>query len=245
MATKDQFRITKDTSARKDTKQPSMHSSLEVAAIRASHEAYVSSMVSGYQQQIKELELERDGDIASLKARLASEKDAATQGHQAAISKAVTEAREESKRHIENLNTNVESLYTENETVHASLKKALAEIGTANKEIHGVRAEHSKRITTLKDTHAQRVAGLQRQLIISPNSWIQIHFVARGCKKRTCFWKFNTTLRDASKELRDDFQQYSYTFTFSRSSDFSRSTLDDRKTLQEVCILALIRYFYH
>ncbi|KAK4502193.1 hypothetical protein PRZ48_005618 [Zasmidium cellare] len=55
-------RITKDTSARKNTPS-AIHSAIELAAIKASNDAYNNSMIQGYQNKIAAIEAEQQALI--------------------------------------------------------------------------------------------------------------------------------------------------------------------------------------
>ncbi|KAH9825803.1 hypothetical protein Tdes44962_MAKER04014 [Teratosphaeria destructans] len=71
---RNESKITKDTTARKNTIQPGMVTAREVAAIKAAHDAYLSSMIAGYEEEIR-----------SLKTRHAQELEVIQMGHEEAL----------------------------------------------------------------------------------------------------------------------------------------------------------------
>lgn len=104
MATNDTNRVSKDTSARK---QPNMVSALEVAAMKASHEAFTDSLRNGYQKQIEELEAAHLAEIASINQQLEAIKNTTAQKHKESFDAGVKKARAESSAQIAELNASI------------------------------------------------------------------------------------------------------------------------------------------
>ena len=117
--------INKDTSARKTTTQPAMHSALEVAAIRASHEAYIESMTSGYDAQIAALKAEQDDQIESLKATHSKEKNELIASQQRLIDRAVAQAHQRSKVTNAQLMEEKKTLAREKQDLQSSLDEQI------------------------------------------------------------------------------------------------------------------------
>jgi hypothetical protein len=80
MATNNAFKITKDTSARKNTRVGSIQSAVEAAAMKESHDYYVDRLTEGYKQQLETMEEAYEEQIRDLKSQLctAFEREART-----------------------------------------------------------------------------------------------------------------------------------------------------------------------
>jgi hypothetical protein len=57
------FKITKDTSARKNTRVGSIQSAVEAAALRESHEYYITRLTENHKQQVETMEQGCDEQI--------------------------------------------------------------------------------------------------------------------------------------------------------------------------------------
>lgn len=79
MATNNAFKVTKDISARKGTRVGSTQSNVEAAAMRESHEYFVSRLTESYSKQLETMEQEYEEQIRDLKARIASDVENAKQ----------------------------------------------------------------------------------------------------------------------------------------------------------------------
>ena len=67
MATNNAFKVTKDTSARKNTRVGSIQSAVEAAAMIESHDCYVNRLTEGYKQQLETMEQTYEDQIRELK----------------------------------------------------------------------------------------------------------------------------------------------------------------------------------
>lgn len=181
MATNDQYRVTKDTSARK---QPNMVPAHEVTAMVASHKAYVNSIESYHKEQTDSLEATHADEIAGLEAKFANAESAILQKQQDTVDAAVSEAREDCRAQIARLTQINVNIATEKRQLQSSFDETLAknknEVSTAQREV----ARIQKQVTTIKQAHANEIAEFQRQLKIGPNSWIGVTIFSKGRKTR-------------------------------------------------------------
>jgi hypothetical protein len=80
MANNKASKITKDTSARKNTPVGSIHSAIEAAATKKSYDCYVNSLTEGYKRQLETMEQGYEKQIQNLERAAAK----ATNKHRAA-----------------------------------------------------------------------------------------------------------------------------------------------------------------
>lgn len=72
VATNNAFKITKDTSARKNTRVGSIQSAVEAAAMKESHDYYVERLNEGYKQQLETMEQSYEEQIEDFTLQLAT-----------------------------------------------------------------------------------------------------------------------------------------------------------------------------
>ena len=72
MASNNAFKITKDTSARKNTRVGSIQSAVEAAAMKESHDYYVNRLTEGYKQQLETMEQGYEDQVRELKTQYAA-----------------------------------------------------------------------------------------------------------------------------------------------------------------------------
>ena len=84
-------RITKDTSARKNTSQPGMHSAMEMAAVKGAHKAYLDIMIQGYEEKIQTIEGYHEAQLNELKAVVEQERAVFLEDQKAKYEEQLTE----------------------------------------------------------------------------------------------------------------------------------------------------------
>ncbi|KAK3696907.1 hypothetical protein LTR37_017737 [Vermiconidia calcicola] len=231
MATNNQHRITKDTSARKTADKATMQQTFELAALKASHEAYLSAITSGYEEKIESLLSEHNAEIETLKSQLALGEQALREKQKAITTAAVTKAQEELMTVCRNLKADNDELKSENEELQGAYKESLSKNKEAANAAQKERVAHQLNHTKLEVAHSKEVAELKRKVDAHPNSWIKISFKCKGRKDRYYWHKVSDTLKNASQGLRKDIDHQ--TLRFTRGGSIS---LDQWKTLGELGI---------
>ena len=185
-------RVTKDVSARKTPTK--MHSAMEMQAVRASHEAYLNSMIRGYEEQAATAAAEHEQEIKDLKAAMTTDKAQITRDKEATVSEAVRRALAGSTAQVDQLQAEVQRLQKElqeSQKDYANLRES------ANERIRNKNVT----ITNMKVQHDNEVADLKEQLKEGPNSWLEIHLKCKGRRDRTYVRRPYTTFSDAVEEL--------------------------------------------
>lgn len=234
MATNDQYRVNKDTSARKNTKHDHMHCEAKVNALNKSHAAYLESIMGDYDAKIQSQEAEHEETIASLNMKHAEEKNTFLERLKAAVNESTAKVEERSAAEIKRLRSDIASLRAEKGTLETSLKDAFEAQKTASASSNSEITRLKSQMDNLKSAHKTKIGQMQRKVDANPNSWIQIHFLGRGRKKRTYYKKYNSTLDEAAEDLCKDIELKMDQLIF-RRAQFDNLPLDRKKKLNEVC----------
>jgi len=239
MATANDPRVNKDTSARKNTIPPKMHFALEVAAIKAAHDAYVSSMVTGYEEKIESqectyaedvarLQKEHSTAIASLEAAQKERESALNVNFKNVIKEAYHKARQGSLVEIEKLRNEVANCVKERDGFRASLDESLAKDKRHTSLAKTKTADHEKQIATLTAKHEEEVRSMQAKIAIT------VHFVCKARKTRSFLLRPSTTISQAVEDLGKNSNMNDPTlFTFKHNGQRLRVLERPSKTLRE------------
>ena len=149
----------------------------EIKEIQSAHDEKLASInVSQYRQLLQE---ERHQNGSQLAQKNIHEKQ------QIAANEAVSVARKE-------LETKIQGLQQDRAKLCKKLKELrinVEEMVVRNKEAGQSAASETQlfhsHIEALKETHAQEVQGLQEQLKVGPNSWIEFRIERKSCRPRT------------------------------------------------------------
>ena len=225
MATNDQYRINKDTSARKNTNHSDIRAALDAKATKkandARHDVYVDAMFAGYEEEIE-----------NLKAQLSTQQKTLLQERQEAIDQAVAKAHTESNAQIAQLQKGVTDLRRQNEGLQVMFDEELAakktEIAAGKQEVDRIR----NKVLAIKKAHASEVSDLQRQLAVGPNSWMEINLRCKGYKTRTYIRRPNQSFRSAVEELCKYLGRSFYVMSFEHKD---QKITAGTKSLHEVC----------
>ncbi|KAK3697258.1 hypothetical protein LTR37_017570 [Vermiconidia calcicola] len=235
MATNNQHRITKDVSARKNPDKATMQQTFELAALKASHEAYLNSITSGYEDKIDSLVSEHNAEIEGLQSQLAAGDKAIRAKQKAITTAAVTKAQEEMTTVFRNLKAEKEELKSENEKLQAAYKDSLSKNKEAANTAQKERDVLQLNINRLNFVHNRDIAELQRKVNAHPNSWIKISFHLKAGGRGRHYWKkVGSTLREAEEGLRKDIKiENETTLIFTRGGSIP---LEKSKTLEQLGI---------
>jgi len=166
MATKDGNRVNKDTSARKNITAPVMRSALEVIAIKASHEAYVNSIVAGYETQIQTLEAAHAAEVAMLRAERSNEMKLASEKEQAKVDKVIAKTQQDNVDQIAQLRTQNAELVTRVKHIQKLLDDTRVKNESDASNAKGLAARLRGRITTLQGTHEHEIQEMQSKIAV-------------------------------------------------------------------------------
>lgn len=109
-------------------------------------------------------------------------------------------------------------------------KRALAKASAEIKRLH-------QQMETMTTTHAGKIKGLQKQLLVGPNSWVEIHVTGKGRKTRTYIRRPFAPLHEALQELAKDVSRPVGMMNFKHGEVKIQG--QETKTLQQVCVLVL------
>lgn len=166
MATNNPFKVTKDTSARKGGRIGSIQSAVEAAAVKESHDYYITRLNEGYKEQLETMEQQYEEQIKELKSQLvASAEKVVQEGKRSATLEArllgATQDRDQA------LHVSV--------AAEGRAKKAEWEKGGIESRYRAQILEHiekaRKQEVALDKAHRERNTG--------PHRWIEVKFTRR------------------------------------------------------------------
>jgi chromosome segregation ATPase len=242
MEPKNEYRINKDMSARKNVKQPGMRTTLEVDAMEAAHAAYLSSITSGYEAQIGALKDSHDQDIKALKDQHASENSKIHGPYQATIDRLKAELKTEEtivmdkqqaaiqaaiQAAVARYRSETDRLTRERNGVQKTLDETKTEAGKSIGEMRRQRDRAQNQISTLKATHASEIAALQRKVAV------EFQVKRKGRKAKTYVKNINLTFTAAMEEYCVACNNAIHHLNFRLKDRY----IDVTKTLAEVCIM--------
>jgi hypothetical protein len=226
MASNNAFKITKDTSARKNTRVGSIQSAVEAAAMKESHDYYVDRLTEGYKQQLETMEQGYEEQIRGLKSQLVAiaektKKDAIAE----AAAVAAVKARSADARLKEETNK-----YEQLRLAHMHTEKRAVRAERENISLEsGYRAQFSEQFKK----HAAELDKAQREKTSGPYQWIEIKLTKRFKSKmaapklvvRRSGMKFSELFQAALGSKSIDFWSFEY---------HGRPLTDIEKTLTQV-----------
>lgn len=229
MASDETYRVSKNTSARKDNRGAShakMVPKLDMDAMLASHEAYVAKLRSGHEEEQQSKDAEHEEKITHLTA----EKDQAIlelkQTQKTAIDAAVAQAHKDRAERLSLLRSEIQKLNQDNRDIKSTLDEAVAE-KKMTKEANTAAMECLQtQIADINAAHASEIAALN--LVVR----YQIDFRSTKRKTKTYFRHPSVTLLQASAQLSDEIKDHSLSFSFHKKQ--TGRELDRNKTLEAV-----------
>lgn len=210
-------RVTKDISARKTPTK--MHSAMEMQAVRASHEAYLNSMIRGYEDQAATAAAEHSHELATLNSAIAAERAQMAQRQEAAVSEAV-------RRALASSIAQVRQLEAEKKMLQSTLDETLAEFKDSKTTFHLTSERKDRELESLRVSRDREVARLKQQLKVGPNSWVRFVVKHKGRKDKILTERLHSKL---SKLVEDSYSSKDFNFTLNGKE------IDAASALQEVC----------
>lgn len=182
MASNNAFKITKDTSTRKNTRVGSIQSAVEAAAMKESHDYYVNRLTEGYKQQLETMEQGYEEQIKELKAQFAA---------------TVEKAKEEAVREVSAKAANdTRMLKTSLSELEAAKKRDDATYGRLTERVRDAERDRVREANALRsqmteerNKYEARLDKAQRASSSGPHRWIEIKFT-RKCKTKMSEPKF-------------------------------------------------------
>lgn len=189
-----------------------MHTAMEMAAVKASFQAYLTSMIQGYNTKLVELEAYHirvgaetrkscDQAIAKLKDDVNKERASAKETQDLAIDQAVRKATEGASGQVKSISINRDQLLQSGLKLQSELNETKKEktqaITAASQESARLRND----IAEIQQTHRQEIMQLQKQLEDGSNTWIEIHFIGKNGYVRTVVHRPSTTFLVATATL--------------------------------------------
>lgn len=171
MASNNAFKITKDTSARKNTRVGSIQSAVETAAMRESHD-YVNRLTEGYKQQLESMEQSYEEQIRELESKhVATAENAKLEAVKAAAATTAEriQTADEKLRREQELHRQTTSAYD------SALKRA----SKAEQDKYSLETRYRAQIVEQSKRHAEELDKAHREKNTGPYRWIGIKFVKR------------------------------------------------------------------
>lgn len=244
----DTHRITKDTSARKSAGSAGSVSAIEVAAIRASHDAYVSSMKAGYEEQIDNLHSEHGAEIAMVKdehAKAIAEMEAELAVQKTKLkSKVAEEAADVVAKHRQqwetaasNLREKIRVLSSQNEALSYDLKasqgKNKTDAAHAEKEL----ARLDAKFDAMRAQAKEKIDKINAELAVGPNTWLEINFVSKRFRDRQLVKRPSETMAAAFGEVSKALGSGQDNYELEHQG---KQILDRNLTLEQVSLLVVL-----
>jgi excinuclease UvrABC nuclease subunit len=172
MATNNAFKITKDVSARKNTRVGSIQSAVEAAARKESHDYYLGRLTEGYKLQLETMEEAYEEQIQDLKSQLNTSfekgKDEATMEAAAKLSEQIQAA-------------DLELLGEQqaHNSTRGSLASAMQRAEKAEKAVNTMETRYRAQIVKQTKHHEAELEKAHREKNTGPFRWIEIKFIKR------------------------------------------------------------------
>jgi hypothetical protein len=173
MASNNAFKITKDTSARKNTRVGSIQSAVEAAAMKESHDYYVERLTEGYKQQLETMEQTYEDQIRELKSQLT-----------VSIENAKAEAlKDAAAKFAQEKQAVIDKLHAEQRIslkAIADCQTALTRASKAEKDKTTLETRHRTQIIEQNRRHSDELNKAHRECKTGPYSLIEVTFVKRN-----------------------------------------------------------------
>jgi hypothetical protein len=172
MATNNAFKITKDTSARKNTRVGSIQSAFEAAAMKESHDYYVNRLTEGYKQQLETMEQSYEDQIRELKSQM-------TVTTENAKAEAIKDADARAAFQIQEANNKLRTEQVLHRQTTADYEIALKVAKEAKKDKITLDTRYRAQIAEQSKRHNDELDKAHREKNIGPYRWTEIKFVKR------------------------------------------------------------------
>lgn len=176
MATNVAFKITKDTSARKNTRVGTIQSAVEAAAMKESHDYYVERLTEGYKQQLETMEQSYEEQIRELKLQLTT-----------AVEKMKEDTTKEAATKTDKLIQEAEAkLSLKDEQYKGALadcRQAMNYATRLEKDKNGVETRYRAQIVEQSKAHEAALDETHHEKNTGPYHWIEIKFIKRNKSK--------------------------------------------------------------
>jgi hypothetical protein len=172
MASNNAFKITKDTSARKNTRVGSIQSAVEAAAMKESHDYYVYRLTEGYKQQLETMEEGYEEQIRNLKSQLTT---AFERGKDEATQKAASTLSEQIQAADMKLLGEQQKHYRTRDMLASETKRA----NQAEKDNNAIEVRCHAQSNKQKKKIEAELDKAHREKNTGPFRWIEIKFIKR------------------------------------------------------------------
>jgi hypothetical protein len=233
MATNNAFKITKDTSARKNTRVGSIQSAVEAAAMKESHDYYVDRLTEGYKQQLETMEEAYEEQIRDLKSQLCT-------AFERGKDETIKEAAAKTANHFQAMNAKLGQMEQSRLETLNSYNATKRRAEAAEKDKTALENRHRAQMLKQSRIHEAALEKAHREKNTGPFRWIEIKLIRRHKTKmaepkfavKKAGAKFSELLQTAltSKSV------YSWAFEY-QGRPLSLTDLD--KTLTQVSLAPL------
>lgn len=172
MASNNAFKITKDTSTRKNTRVGSIQSAVEAAAMKESHDYYVERLTEGYKQQLETMEQSYEDQIRELKSQLIANTEQVK-------AEALKDATANASYQIQEANNKLRTEQVLHRQTTSDYKDALKRASKAEKEKNTLETRYRAQIIEQSKRHSEELDKAQREKNTGPYRWTEIKFVKR------------------------------------------------------------------
>ena len=172
MASNNAFKITKDTSARKNTRVGSIQSAVEAAAMKESHDYYVNRLTEGYKRQLETMEQSYEDQIRELKSQLvANTQNAKVEATKDADAKAAFQ--------IQEVNNKLRTEQILHQQTTGEYEAAVKRASKAEREKNTLETRYRAQIAEQSKRHNDELDKAHREKNAGPYRWNEIKFVKR------------------------------------------------------------------
>ena len=228
MASNIAFKITKDTSARKNTRVGSIQSAVEAAATKESHDYYVNRLTEGYKQQLESMEQSYEDQIRELKSQM----NVITEN---AKTEALRDADAKAAYQIQEANNKLRTEQVLHRQTTAEYEAVLKLASKAEKGKITLETRYRTQIAEQSKRHNEELDKAHREKSTGPYRWTEIKFVKRYKSRVT-----TGAPKLAAKRSGAKFSELAQAALNSKSTDSwgfeynGRSLTDMEKTLTQV-----------
>lgn len=225
-------RITKDTSARKNTKTDKMREDIEMRADKASQKAYLDTIIEGFETKIEEMEKVHAAEKEKLMATASSREKMVLEKQHAAVNEAVRAALASKEGQMADLKALLERSRGELSSFKATLDEALEEKKDAIRKIENEKGNLVLQRDADEQRHKQEIGRLQRKLEVGPNSWVEVTYTCKGRVPKTGVHRLSARFIDAVHDVCKEKGLKASTTTWFHGG---KEITELNKTLSQVC----------
>lgn len=172
MASNNAFKITQDTSARKNTRVGCIQLAVDAAAMKESHDYYVNRLTEGYKQQLETMEQSYEDQIGELKSQLVA-------NTQDAKAVAIKDADAKAAYQIQEVNNKLRTEQVLHQKTTREYEAALRMVSKADKDKNALETRYRARIAEQSKRHNDELDKAHREKNSGPYRWTEIKFVKR------------------------------------------------------------------